>query len=69
MVIPSLSPCAVAACVCHGEGLGKLFTFATIEKPRVERLPAGEPSHARDVAARKMAREDFRSLKLALAGR
>jgi hypothetical protein len=55
--------------VCHGEGLGKLFTFATIEKPRVERLPASEPSHARDVAARKMTREDFRSLKLALAGR
>ena len=65
VVVPLRSRCAV----CHGEGLGKLFTFAKIEKPRVERLPAGEPSHARDVAARKMTREDFRSLTLALAGR
>lgn len=65
VVVPLRSRCVV----CHGEGLGKLFTFAKIEKPRVERLPASEPSHARDVAARKMTREDFRSLKLALAGR
>jgi len=64
VVVPLRSRCVV----CHGEGLGKLFTFATIEKPRVERLPASEPSHARDVATRKMTREDFRSLKLALAG-
>jgi hypothetical protein len=63
VVVPLRSRCVV----CHGEGLGKLFTFATIEKPRVERLAASEPSHARDVAARKMTREDFRSLKLALA--
>jgi hypothetical protein len=65
VVVPLRSRCVV----CHGEGLGKLMTFATIEKPCVERLPASEPSHARDVAARKMTREDFRSLKLALAGR
>ena len=52
---------------CHGQGLGKLNTFAMIAKPRVERLNAGQPSHARDVAARKMTREDFRSLRLALA--
>jgi hypothetical protein len=66
---PVLVPLGSRCGVCHGEGLGKLFTFAKIEKPRVERLAAGEPSHARDVAARKMTREDFRSLKLALAGR
>jgi hypothetical protein len=66
---PILVPLGSRCGVCHGEGLGKLFTFAKIEKPRVERLAAGEPSHARDVAARKMAREDFRSLNLALAGR
>src|SRR6185436_4477816 len=33
---------------CHGPGLGKLNTFAMIDKPRVERLRAGEPSHAPD---------------------
>jgi hypothetical protein len=65
VVVPLRHRCAV----CHGEGLGKLNTFAMIEPPRVERLPAGEPSHARDVAARKMTHDDFRSLKLALAGR
>jgi hypothetical protein len=62
VVVPLGSRCVA----CHGEGLGKLFTFSTIELPRVERLPAGEPSHALDVAARKMAREDFRSLSQAL---
>jgi hypothetical protein len=65
LVVPLRSRCVV----CHGDGLGKLFTFAKIEKPRVERLPAGEPSHARDVAARKMTREDYQSLKLAPHGR
>lgn len=61
VVVPLRGRCGV----CHGDGLGQLFSFATIERPRVERLPVGEPSHARDVAARKMTREDFRSLKLA----
>ncbi len=65
VVVPLRDRCAV----CHGEGLGKLFTFAKIGTQRVERLPAGEPSHARDVAARKMTGEDFRSLKLAFANR
>jgi hypothetical protein len=66
---PVVAPLRSRCMVCHGEGLGKLFTFARIQRPRVERLPASEPSHARDVAARKMAREDFRSLELAFAGR
>jgi hypothetical protein len=66
---PVVVPLRRRCVVCHGEGLGKLATFAKIGKPRVERLRAGEPSHAPEVAARKMTREDFRSLQLAFAGR
>jgi len=53
--------------VCHGPGLGKLITFSMVGSPRVEQLNAGAPSHARDVASRKMAREDFRSLRQGIA--
>jgi len=66
---PVVVPLRRRCVVCHGEGLGKLSTFAKTERVRVERLPASEPSHAGDVAARKRTREDFRSLTLAFGGR
>jgi hypothetical protein len=54
--------------VCHGPGIGKLATFAMTAGPGrllppVERLTASEHRHPKEVAARKMTREDFRSLQ------
>jgi hypothetical protein len=64
---PVLVPLRDRCASCHGEALGTIATFAMHatpgSAPRVERLDPGENRHARDVAERKMTREEFLSLQ------
>ena len=64
---PVLAPLRQRCAVCHGLNGARLMTFNRIfasrdALPPVERLRPAENLHARDVAARKLTRDDFHAL-------
>jgi hypothetical protein len=66
---PVLVPMRERCLSCHSRGVGNLITFAfhidpKQPKPHVDRLKPADNAHAKDVASRKMAREDFRALQI-----
>jgi len=71
-----IAPLAMRCAVCHGkrQGVGSLVTFSVSKAPGqpvppVVKLDPLNNVHARDVANRKAAREDFRALQARLSNR
>lgn len=62
-----VAPLATRCTICHGAGsdIGRFATLAFHAKPgqQVTRLVSAENGHANDVAAKKMERDDFKSLR------
>jgi hypothetical protein len=67
---PVVAPLRARCSLCHSTptGVGHLMTFSTKASPgallpQVDRLVSAQNVHPRDVARRKMEREDFKSLR------